>query len=75
MSADDISQIIDRLSRMEEKQDKQAEKIENLRVAMATKNGENSGSKAVRGDFLAKLASYGGLLAVLGAALAVVMKK
>lgn len=71
MSADDIGQIIDRLDRMEGKQDRQAEQIADLRVTLASITGENSGQKSVKGDFLTKISSYGGLLAGVGAIIAV----
>ena len=70
MSIDDVSQIIDRLARIEDKQDIQGEKIENLRIAMAAKSGESSGAKTVKGDIFMKMASYGGLLAGISAMVA-----
>lgn len=39
MSADDITQIVDRLDRIEGKQDDQAKQIGDLRVAIATRDG------------------------------------
>jgi len=71
MSTDDISQIIDRLDRIEGKQDKQAEQIADLRVAIASSSGESSGSQGVKTNIMANVASYGGLLAGIGAMLAV----
>ena len=75
MSADDITQIIDRLDRIETKQDKQGDAIANIRVALAERNGEKLGVQAVKGSVMTKIASYGGLMAGIGAMLAIFLKK
>jgi hypothetical protein len=61
MSSDDISQIIDRLDRMEGKQDAQAEQIANLRVAVASQSAGNKAEDKLKGSRTANIAAFSAL--------------
>lgn len=69
MSSEDLSQIIDRLARMEEKQDRQGEQISDLRVAITKvtiARDTESGGKKLRLDAVAAYSAFALVAVELG---------
>ena len=73
---DDLSQlIIDRLDRIETKQDVQGEKISGLQVTLAAHCAGPEAVERKEAHSFDRFASYGGLLAGVGAMCAIIFKR
>lgn len=67
MAESDVQQIIDRLIRIETKQDDHADKIEDIREEFASMKASNGQKEKNSESIYIRMAAYGGLLAGIAA--------